>query len=159
MDPIKVKELLTGGARKKFEAIERQLTQLGQGGRRWRVAGVAVAICRHSGRSKWDRGREKEPSYILSSGEPDRPEKDKPVEPGWPFAPEKIDFRDGRLEAFADWLTAPENPLFARVAVNRLWQWHFGEGLQKSSSDFGVARRYADQSEASRLAGGGVRRP
>jgi hypothetical protein len=80
----------------------------------------------------------KEPSYILSSGEVDRPEKDKPVEPGWPFAPEKIDFRDGRLEAFADWLPAPENPFFARVAVNRLWQWHFGEGLQKSPSDFGV---------------------
>ena len=37
----------------------------------------------------------------------------------------------------ADWLTAAENPLFARVAVNRLWQWHFGEGLQKTPSDFG----------------------
>jgi hypothetical protein len=48
-----------------------------------------------------------------------------------------IDFRDGRLEAFSDWLTAPENPLFARVAVNRMWQWHFGEGLQKLPSDFG----------------------
>src|SRR5205085_8958841 len=76
--------------------------------------------------------------YILSSGEPDRPEKDKPVEPGWPFAPAKIDFRDGRIEAFADWLSAPENPLFARVAVNRLWQWHFGEGLQRTPSDFGT---------------------
>ena len=59
------------------------------------------------------------------------------MEPGWPFAPAKIDFRDGRIEAFADWLTAPENPFFARVAVNRLWQWHFGEGIQKATSDFG----------------------
>jgi len=78
-----------------------------------------------------------EKSYILTSGDPDRPEKDHPVEPGWPFAPEKIDFRDGRVEAFSDWLTAPENPMLARVAVNRIWQWHFGEGLQKNSSDFG----------------------
>jgi hypothetical protein len=37
-----------------------------------------------------------------------------------------------------DWLTAPENPLFARVAVNRIWQWHFGEGLQRVPSDFGL---------------------
>jgi hypothetical protein len=36
------------------------------------------------------------------------------------------------------WLTAPENPLFARVCVNRIWQWHFGEGLHKATSDFGV---------------------
>ncbi|HXA50362.1 MAG TPA: DUF1553 domain-containing protein, partial [Candidatus Acidoferrum sp.] len=85
-----------------------------------------------------DKGKERDQSYVLSSGEPDRPEKDKPVEPGWPFAPEKPDFRDGRIEGFADWLTAPENPFFARVAVNRMWQWHFGEGLQKTPSDFGI---------------------
>jgi Protein of unknown function (DUF1553). len=42
------------------------------------------------------------------------------------------------VEGFADWLTAPENPFFARVAVNRIWQWHFGEGLQKTPSDFGT---------------------
>lgn len=85
-----------------------------------------------------DAKKEQEKSYILTSGDPDRPETDKEVRPGWPFAPAKIDWSDGRREAFADWLTAPGNPLFARVAVNRLWQWHFGEGLQKSSSDFGT---------------------
>jgi hypothetical protein len=59
------------------------------------------------------------------------------VTQGWPFAPAEIDFRDGRVEAFSDWLTAPANPLFARVAINRIWQWHFGEGLHKLASDFG----------------------
>lgn len=81
--------------------------------------------------------KEREKTYILTSGEPDRPEKDHEVQPGWPFAPRPIEFRDGRVEAFADWLTAADNPLFARVAVNRLWQWHFGVGLQKTPSDFG----------------------
>ena len=80
------------------------------------------------------------------------------MEPGWPFAPAKIDFREGRIEAFSDWLTAPENPMFARVAVNRLWQWHFGEGLQKNSSDFGTLGGTPSQPAAARLAGVRVRR-
>ena len=44
----------------------------------------------------------------------------------------------GRREGFVEWLTAPDNPLFARVAVNRIWEWHFGEGLQRVPSDFGL---------------------
>jgi hypothetical protein len=77
-------------------------------------------------------------SYILTTGDPKHPEKDKPVQPGFPFQPADVDFRDGRREGFVDWLTAPANPLFARVAVNRIWAWHFGEGLQRTTSDFGV---------------------
>ena len=84
-----------------------------------------------------DGKRETEKNYILTSGDVERPEKNHEVQAGWAFAPAKIDFQNGRIDAFAEWLTAPENPLFARVAVNRLWQWHFGEGLQKTSSDFG----------------------
>ena len=45
--------------------------------------------------------------------------------------------RSGRLE-FANWLTAPAHPLTARVMVNRLWQYHFGEGLVRSASNFGL---------------------
>jgi hypothetical protein len=84
-----------------------------------------------------DRKRELDRSYILTSGDPKRPQLAKEVSPGWPFASAKIDWRRGRIDAFANWLTAPHNPLFARVAVNRLWQWHFGAGLQKTPSDFG----------------------
>jgi hypothetical protein len=80
----------------------------------------------------------KQTSYVLTNGEPDQPEKDKPVEPGFPFEPKGLEFRDGRRETFAEWLVAPENPLFARVAVNRLWGWHFGKGLQPNPSDFGL---------------------
>jgi Protein of unknown function (DUF1553)/Protein of unknown function (DUF1549) len=85
-----------------------------------------------------DSERLKQPSYVLTNGEPDQPEKDKPIEPGFPFEPKGTEFRDGRRETFAEWLVAPENPLFARVAVNRLWGWHFGKGLQANPSDFGL---------------------
>ena len=85
-----------------------------------------------------DKALLKEQSYVLTTGDPKRPEKDKPVSPGFPFQPADADFRDGRREAFVDWLTAPANPLFARVAVNRIWGWHFGEGLHRAASDFGV---------------------
>jgi hypothetical protein len=43
----------------------------------------------------------------------------------------------GRRE-LADWITAPENPLMARVMVNRIWQYHFGKGIVGTPSDFGV---------------------
>lgn len=43
----------------------------------------------------------------------------------------------GRLE-LGQWLGSPSNPLPARVAVNRLWQWHFGEGLVRTPDNFGL---------------------
>ncbi len=46
--------------------------------------------------------------------------------------------KTGRRAALARWLTAPDNPLTARVIVNRLWQGHFGRGIVASPSDFGV---------------------
>jgi hypothetical protein len=44
----------------------------------------------------------------------------------------------GRRLAFARWLTGPENPLTARVVVNRVWMHHFGQGIVGTPSDFGT---------------------
>jgi len=60
------------------------------------------------------------------------------------FSPEFQDLSEltdelaGRRTDFAQWLTHPENPLFARTMVNRLWQWHFGEGLASNPNNFGA---------------------
>ena len=43
----------------------------------------------------------------------------------------------GRRTALARWITSPDNPLTARVIVNRVWQQHFGRGLSASTSDLG----------------------
>ncbi len=45
----------------------------------------------------------------------------------------------GRRRVLADWISSPTNPLTARVMVNRVWQFHFGRGLVRSSSNFGYA--------------------
>ena len=42
----------------------------------------------------------------------------------------------GRLK-LAQWVANPKNPLTARVLVNRVWQWHFGEGLVGTPNNFG----------------------
>jgi hypothetical protein len=43
-----------------------------------------------------------------------------------------------RRTALAQWLTAADNPLTARVLVNRVWGWHFGQALVRTPNDFGT---------------------
>ncbi len=128
IDSGNILEIMPDAKRKEYQQLLSQQNR--QGGRRGSSFPAFWTV-------EVDPAKALEKSYVLTSGDPERPKRDQQVEPGWPFAPAKLEFREGRIEAFSDWLTGPDNPLFARVAVNRLWQWHFGEGLQKSPSDFG----------------------
>jgi Protein of unknown function (DUF1553)/Protein of unknown function (DUF1549) len=81
------------------------------------------------------------------------------VQPGVPAAlsTEKNSYRiaprpngrvsTGRRLAFANWVTSPENPLFARVMVNRVWQHHFGTGLVATSDNLGASGAKASHPE------------
>jgi hypothetical protein len=64
------------------------------------------------------------------------------VEPAFPAAlpaaAQRPALSEGkRRPALANWLTSPENPLTARVLVNRVWGWHFGQGIVRTPNDFG----------------------
>lgn len=82
---------------------------------------------------------ERRPSYILARGAYDQPlEKDGALAPRTPEAlPDFSSYSKDRL-GLAGWLTDRDQPLFARVTVNRFWEALFGTGLVKTSEDFGT---------------------
>jgi hypothetical protein len=83
--------------------------------------------------------KEPRPTYLLKRGEFDSPEKSEVLVPGVPQALLSKNSRDPRTRLeFAQWLVGPNNPLTARVAVNRVWQQIFGLGLVKTSENFGT---------------------
>jgi hypothetical protein len=111
-----------------------------------RIAAIDAARPKEPPRAYiWQENGPKGPAtHVLKGGDPSRP--GKLVEPGVPAimaprqpAPPVPTARStGRRLWLARWLTGPENPLTARVIVNRIWQGHFGAGLVASSNDFGV---------------------
>jgi len=88
------------------------------------------------------RFEEPGPTHILGRGDP--MQEGETVAPGTPAhvgttcnlaadLPEQQ-----RRVALADWIASPDNPLTARVIVNRVWQHHFGRGIVDTPSDFGA---------------------
>lgn len=78
------------------------------------------------------------PTYLLVRGQYDQPDESEALPPALPamFSRQPNDEPLNRL-AFARWLVGSDNPLTARVTVNRIWQHHFGYGLVRTSEDFG----------------------
>jgi Protein of unknown function (DUF1553)/Protein of unknown function (DUF1549) len=87
--------------------------------------------------------------HVLKRG--DRGSPGKEVAPGVPAAlstpantyrlnpPRKGSVSTGRRTAFANWVVSSQNPLTARVMVNRVWQHHFGTGLVATADNIGVS--------------------
>ncbi len=89
------------------------------------------------------------PTFVLTRGQYDQPDKTRPVTRGVPVflgglrseknmggTPMPRSEPENRL-GLAKWITSAENPLTARVEVNRLWEMVFGAGLVRTSEDFG----------------------
>jgi|UniRef100_UPI0037847C59 hypothetical protein len=78
--------------------------------------------------------------HLLNRGDPEQPKE--PVTPAVLTALgdlklPKESAEQQRRQALAEWIASPQNPLTARVMVNRIWQGHFGTGLVPTPSDFG----------------------
>jgi hypothetical protein len=76
-------------------------------------------------------------SHVLIRGAYDKP--GEKVEPGLPaILPPLPDEAPRNRLGLARWMVSPDNPLLARVTLNRLWQTYFGTGIVKTVEDFGL---------------------
>lgn len=78
--------------------------------------------------------------HLLLRGDPEQPKDE--VGPAVPVALGDLKLEPNtpeqqRRTTLAEWIASPQNPLTARVMVNRIWQGHFGTGLVETPSDFG----------------------
>ena len=97
----------------------------------------------------WDVSKTPSPTYVLARGNYLSPGSE--VQPGLPLVLDNpqhpLEFPDpakhpewngtNRRLILARWMVSRDNPLVSRVFVNRVWQWHFGEGIVRSVDDFG----------------------
>jgi hypothetical protein len=88
------------------------------------------------------------PAYLLHRGEYDKPDTSRVIPRSIPAALGKMPAGapDNRL-GLARWLTADDNPLVARVAMNRLWMQLFGTGIVLTVEDFGMQGEWPSHPE------------
>ncbi len=79
------------------------------------------------------------PTYRLVRGLYDQPDTNETLAPGVPeFLPQLPEGAPANRLGLAQWLVSPENPLTARVTVNRLWEKFFGRGFVSTAENFGL---------------------
>jgi len=133
VSPREIEAIMSQADKERSEAIAKRLLQTFTGyGPPPMSAGIT------------DVGRDAPKTFVAIRGNPEAYGEE--VGPGFPTALGGGDAPDApphaastqRRKALAEWLATADNPLFARVMVNRIWQFHFGSGLAKSPSDFGI---------------------
>lgn len=80
---------------------------------------------------------EPRPTFVLKRGQYDHVDESRPVAREVPVALGMLGERSRNRLGFAEWLTSADNPLLARVAVNRIWELLFGRGIVETGEDFG----------------------
>jgi hypothetical protein len=130
-----VPKLLSQETLDRYVALRKDLADLVKR----RPIGLAQALC------VTEIGHTPRETFVLQRGNP-RVHGDK-VAPGFPSVlttqepklntPAKDAKTSGQRTVLAEWLASADNPLTARVIVNRVWQHHFGRGIVRSTSNFG----------------------
>ncbi len=77
-------------------------------------------------------------TFVLTRGAYDQPDRERPVKRAIPVALGMLrDEQPSNRLGLAQWITSTDNPLMARVVVNRLWEQFFGRGIVRTENDFG----------------------
>jgi mono/diheme cytochrome c family protein len=156
----RLKKLLSAPEKEDFKAVEVRVDlarkYVGKGFSKQLVAEYATAVARRKEIQETrpdeialaliikEIGPKPRDTFILARG--NAAVEGEKVEPGFPSVlspPEPVITvpkhrkSSGRRLALANWIASQENPLTARVMVNRIWQHHFGRGIVASSNNFG----------------------
>ena len=129
-------EQMTGAEKKSYQSLVKQQEKLS--------TALAALQRREKYRIYTNVARKPDVTYFLDRG--DVMKRGKVVSPGIVRAMPALNYamelkedasdRDRRLKLI-EWITHPENSLFKRVIVNRLWHYHFGSGIVDTPSDMG----------------------